>query len=162
MAERIDTWLQGDGRAWQGRLELICEQQLAVEHVFDLAQRQAVLFIDASAAHPMDGAGGTTCDAPHGTAQLTPIEPSVNPTIASHQCPPAVVLGLYQQLRRAPAPPAMLLSATGHDFSLGAPLSAPLQAGMPCAWQLFESWLAHVTTGAQPSAASLNADACAS
>lgn len=145
MAERLQTWLHTQPPERADQVELICTLQLHTEHVFDLQGRQGVLFVDAQDGRAQDAEASTPrCDT------LTAMAP--NRAWESHHCPPAALLGLYQQLLGEAPPPAQVLSAPARDFELGAPPSAALRALLDPAWQCLQTWLtateaADATTG---------------
>lgn len=129
LAERLADWLQGDGRPHQDDIEVICEQQLMVEHALDLAGRTRVLFIDAAAQQD-----ALVC--------WQPIQPATSgPSLSSHQCTPAQLLQLCLHTLREPAPPSWLLSLRGAAFELGAPMSTSLQAALQQVWLPLLAWL---------------------
>jgi hydrogenase maturation protease len=128
LAERLQSWLSAQHQAIQDQIDLIVEQQLVVEHVLDLQGRQRVLFIDAAA----QGAPG---------AALQTITAQAQPSVQSHTCTPAQLLALYQTLLSQAPPDAQLLTITGHNFELDAPLSDTVQSALPQAWLLLQDWL---------------------
>ncbi|MGE5452346.1 MAG: hydrogenase maturation protease [Acidobacteriota bacterium] len=129
LADRLTRWSSQQAPDIQNRIEVICDQQLMVEHVDDLQGRQRVLFIDAAACG--DSA-----------ARLTPVEALPQPpTMQSHSCTPAQLLALYRHLLNAPPPRSHLLSVAGEGFELGAPLSLAIQQNIEPAWSLLMGWL---------------------
>jgi hydrogenase maturation protease len=107
-------------------------QQLTPELAEELAQLDAVLFIDAWPAP----AGGV--------AQLRPLSPAgpggTSPA-GSHRLEPAALLAVSQALYgRAPA--AHLLLVPAHAFAHGTALSVALQSALPRARALLQQWLA--------------------
>ena len=139
LAEQLADWLQLQGDAddaMRRQIELITDLQLMVEHVFDLQGRARVLFIDAAA----QGGGGPTVSAVK--ALRTP------PVHQSHACTPAQLLSRFAQLLSEPLPNADLLSLSGCSFELSDPLSPPVQAAMPEAWQCLMAWLREASNSA--------------
>lgn len=129
LAERLSQWLSKQPPAAQDRIDVICDQQLMVEHVDDLQGRQRVLFIDAAAS-------GLPA------LRLTPVEPQNQaPTVQSHSCTPPQLLALYRHLLKLPPPRSDLLSLTGQCFELGAPLSGTTQQNMEATWPMLMAWL---------------------
>lgn len=129
LAERLQCWLEQQGEATRSRIEVITDQQLVVEHVFDLQGRQGVLFIDAAAQ-------GDTL------VSLRAITPQAAPqAVNSHSSTPAQLMSLHGKLLQQAPPPADLLTLTGQGFELGAALSAHAQTGMPLAWAHLQAWL---------------------
>lgn len=132
LADQLLAWLDKQSEEVQACIELICDQQLMVEHVMDLSGRQLLLFADAAAQG----------DEAVSLSTLTPL-----PTdqavqgVNSHSCTPPQLLGLYQAMLMQVPPPAQLLSLRGHSFELGAPLSPQARAQFPQAMALLHQWL---------------------
>ena len=130
LAQRLSTWLdEVPNPDLHTQVEVICDQQLVVEHVLDLQGRQRVLFIDAAAQG----------DAP--LALTTVAALSAPPAVTSHACTPAQLLALHQAMLHAEPPPADLLTVVGQGFELGHPLSASAEQGLQNAWPLLQAWL---------------------
>lgn len=106
-----------------GRVELIEDYQLQVEHVTDLLDRSAVLFVDAdlSCAEPFHFSG---------------IAAEKDSSYTSHVMTPFALLHVYRQVYGADAPPAFLLRLRGYDFELGKPLSDKAAANLELAAKL--------------------------
>ena len=103
-------------------------QQLTPEMAAELAELEAVLFIDAWLA-------------PVGAApQLTVIAPAAG-AAESHRLEPAQLLAISQALYGR-APQAHLLRVPAYGFDHGTALSAELQAALPAARALLQGWLA--------------------
>ena len=129
LAERLTHWLGQQPEATQNQIEVICEQQLMVEHVDDLQGRQQVLFIDAAATGDH-------------VASLTGVDVlPQTPTVQSHSCTPAQLLALYRHLLNRAPPPSHLLTVPGQGFELGASQSDATQHQLEPAWYLLISWL---------------------
>lgn len=92
------------------QVEALEDFQLQVEHVADLAGRNAVLFIDADAA----------CAAP---LHFSPAVAAHDNSYTSHAMTPFALLHAYRQVYGADAPPCFLLRIRGYAFELGAGLS---------------------------------------
>jgi hydrogenase maturation protease len=118
-------------------VDVLTDFQLQVEHALDLLGRSSVVFVDAAAS-------GTESFA------LTPLAPAADASCGSHRLSPAAVLDTYQRLTGAPPPPAHLLAIRGHDFALGAPLSAAAAANLDVAVAALAS---HLHGAALPAAA---------
>ena len=104
-------------------------QQLTPELAAELAELEAVLFIDAWLAP----AGATP--------RLVEVIPAAAGAPDSHRFEPAQLLAISQALYgRAPA--ACLLHVPAHAFEHGTTLSAELQAALPRAQALMQGWLA--------------------
>ena len=103
-------------------------QQLTPELAEELAQLEAVLFIDAWVA-------------PAGAApQLLEVLPAAA-AAESHRLEPAQLPAISQALYGR-APVAHLLQVPAHAFVHGTALSAGLQAALPDARELLRGWLA--------------------
>lgn len=121
-----------------GRLEVLTDFQLNVEHALDLVGRRAVLFVDAS----LDAAAPFTVSA---------IEARADRTFSSHALSPPAVLETFQRVARPPCPPCTLLAIRGERFELGEPLSGPARAHLDAALRFFRRWWAeHRWAGAGP------------
>lgn len=122
LADQLDQWLSQSGISLQDQVEVLCDQQLMVEHALDLVDRQRVLFIDAAAQLPT-----AFC--------WTRVSPSpAGPAVSSHQCTPAQLLQLCADTLNAPVPPCWLLSVRGEGFELGAPVSQAMQETLNTVW----------------------------
>lgn len=142
LAERLSSWLNdrplGDGSAGAHTLTVLCDQQLMVEHAYDLRDRDRVLFIDAAARQ----------GAP---VHWQRVEASASgPAISSHQCTPSQLLHLCAHTLQIPPPDAWLLSLRGEGFELGAPVSAAMQATMDRAWDEILAWVTTPDVHGQP------------
>ncbi|WP_374409991.1 hydrogenase maturation protease [Hydrogenophaga sp.] len=93
--------------SWAGRVEVLTDFQLQVEHALDLVGRERVLFVDAA----LDLAEPFT---------VRSLQPARGGGIGSHALAPEAVLQVYQDLHRQPPPPAMLLAIRASAFELGA------------------------------------------
>lgn len=123
--------LGADGAAADGAVELLTDFQLQVEHALDLADRRAVLFVDA--AWPTEGAAAG--------ATLTRIGADQGASLTSHALRPQAVLQVCSVLRR-PVPPAWQLAIVGQCFELGAPLSEAARAHLGQAVDIAHRWIA--------------------
>jgi len=90
------------------RVDFLEDYQLQIEHALDLAARERVLFVDASA----------NCAMPFEVATL---RPSRDVTFTTHAISPAAVMQVYRDLYHAEPPPCALLAIRGMSFELGAP-----------------------------------------
>ena len=110
-----------------GRVELLDDFQLQVEHTLDLVGRERVLFVDASldATPPFE-------------AHAIAAEPDAG--CSTHALSPQALLQVYRDLHGADAPPCTLLAIRGEGFGLGQPLSAPATANLDAALRWFSSW----------------------
>ncbi len=89
---------------------LLTDFQLQIEHAMDLAERERVVFVDAS----------LTATAPY---EFYDLSPEQDQSYTTHAMSPAAVLAVYEQVRQQPAPTSYMLSIRGYDFGLGEPLS---------------------------------------
>ena len=103
-----------------GRVELIEDYQLQVEHVTDLLGRNAVLFVDAD----------MSCIEPF---HFSEIAAEYDHSYTSHAMTPFALLHTYRQVYGTDAPPAFLLCIRGYDFELGNPLSDKAAANLEVA-----------------------------
>lgn len=93
-----------------GRVELIEDFQLQIEHALDLQGRALALFIDA----------GVDTPAPYAFERIFP---STAVAHTSHALSPQAVLQVYRQTEGAEPPPAFVLCIRGERFELGEALS---------------------------------------
>lgn len=103
-------------------VEVLTDFQLQVEHVIDLLCRRGVVFVDAAASG----------QAPF---ELRPLAAAPDLRHSTHSMSPAAVLDAYRRLTGEEPPPAQLLAIRGHEFELGAPLSAAAAANLEAALQ---------------------------
>ena len=109
-----------------GRVELIEDYQLQVEHVTDLSGRSAVLFVDAD----------MSCAEPFHFSEIAAEKDS---SYTSHVMTPFALLHTYRQVYGIDAPPAFLLRIRGYDFELGNPLSDKAAANLEAAIKLIRA-----------------------
>ena len=109
-----------------GRVELIEDYQLQVEHVTDLSGRSAVLFVDAD----------MSCAEPFHFSEIAAEKDS---SYTSHVMTPFALLHTYRQVYGIDAPPAFLLRIRGYDFELGNPLSDKAAANLEAAIKLMRA-----------------------
>jgi hydrogenase maturation protease len=122
--------LRAAGVGRDGKVELMTDFQLQVEHALDLCDRRAVLFVDA--ARP--GARGD------GGVALEPVDPDAAPLVLSHAITPAAVLQVALRLGVA-LPPCWLLTIEGESFDLGTELSLAAWQRLSQACRLARGWL---------------------
>lgn len=113
------------------RTEFIEDYQLQVEHVTDLAGREAVLFIDAD----------VSCAAPY---HFSAINAAHDHSYTSHAMSPAALLHAFRQFHGIDAPPAFLLRMRGYGFELGAGLNEQAAANLEQAARMIRAWLADI------------------
>ncbi len=120
--ERAAASLAGEIAA--GRLELLTDFQLQIEHALDLTGRRRVVFVDASvaAAPPFE---------------YTRIEARPDPGASSHAMSPAAVLDTHRAVVGEP-PEAWVLAIRGERFELGEALSSSARAHLDAALAFFE------------------------
>jgi hydrogenase maturation protease len=110
-----------------GRVEVLTDFQLHIEHALDLCGRQRVLLADAEC----------------GLAQpfaVRPLQPARGAALGSHALAPAALLQVCGDLY-GQAPPATLLGIRARQFQLGAPPSAQALADLASAWRWVRAWL---------------------
>lgn len=131
LLERLDACgVQADGR-----VELLTDFQLQVEHALDLAGRQAVLFIDAA----LPGSARTAANAAEGVS-LTRISADTAAPLTSHALRPQAVLQVCSALKQ-PVPPAWLLAIEGESFELGAAMSQAARSRLAQAVAVVHGWI---------------------
>lgn len=130
LAERLSEWLDKEGCIHRMDLAIVSDQQLMVEHAYDLRWRDRVLFIDAAASQSQPVAWRRV----HATRS--------GPAISSHQCTPQELLHLCARTLKMRPPRAWLLSLRGDIFELGAPVSAGMQQALEQAWPEILHWIA--------------------
>lgn len=132
LADQLLSWLDTQADDVQACVELIVDQQLMVEHVMDLSDREQILFVDAT----VQSAEAVSLR----TLAALPTEQAAQ-AVNSHSCTPAQLLGLYQAMLLQRPPTAQLLTLEGHSFELGEPLSPQARAHLPQAVALLHQWL---------------------
>jgi hydrogenase maturation protease len=93
-----------------GKIDLLTDFQLQIEHAMDLEHRRHVLFVDA----------GMTCMEPF---EVRDLQAQRDESFTTHAMSPAAVLAVYQQINRCEAPPASLLTIRAYEFGLGIPMT---------------------------------------
>ena len=88
-------------------LHIIEDHQLNIEHVTDLADAGAALFIDASVA--VDAG-----------CKLERIAPSKDGNFSTHAISPQALLNVYEKTLGKPPPESWMLHIAARDFELGA------------------------------------------
>lgn len=111
-----------------GRVELLEDYQLQVEHVTDLAGRSAVLFIDAD----------MSCAEPF---HFSEIAAAHDHSYTSHAMTPSALLHAYRQVYGVDAPPTFLMRIRGYDFELGSPLSGRAAINLETALSRVRTWM---------------------
>lgn len=106
LAERL--LVHAEAAPLTGRVEVLTDFQLQVEHALDLVGRERVLFVDAALdlAEPF---------------AVRPLQPARGGGLGSHALAPEAVLQVYQDLHGYAPPPATLLAIRASRFELGAP-----------------------------------------
>jgi len=99
-------------------VQVITAHQLLPEMVIELAAADFVLFIDAAVGETP----GEIC--------FAPIEAKPPGVYVGHTLTPATLIGLAQTVYGT-SPAAVLVTITGGQFDLGAPLSAPVSDALP-------------------------------
>ena len=111
--------------------ELLEDYQLQVEHVTDLQDRRAVLFIDAD----------MSCTAPYHFSAITAAHDN---SYTSHAMTPTALLHAYRLVYGTDAPSSFLLRIRGYGFELGASLSDEASANLAQATANLREWLADI------------------
>lgn len=104
LAERLQA--QVEAASWSGRVEVLTDFQLQVEHALDLVGRERLLFVDAA----LDQDQAFTVRA---------LQPARGGGLGSHALAPEAVLQVYQDLHGQAPPPATLLAVRASAFELG-------------------------------------------
>ncbi|NOT12298.1 MAG: hydrogenase maturation protease [Methylococcaceae bacterium] len=110
------------------QLAILTDFQLQIEHALDLANRELVLFVDAS----------VSCA---GAYEFVEIQPALDKSYTTHAMSPAAVLAVYQSIKGQVPPPSFLLSIKGESFELGDGLSADAQNHLQQASQFADQLL---------------------
>jgi hydrogenase maturation protease len=110
-------------------VELIEDYQLQVEHVTDLAERSAVLFVDAD----------MSCEAPFQFSEITAAQDG---SYTSHAMTPFALLHTYRQVYGTDAPSSFLMRIRGYGFELGDGLSDEATINLALATAEIRQWLA--------------------
>lgn len=95
--------------------------QLQIEHALDIADCDAVLFVDA----------GRDTPAPFSFQRVAPHRDRTHTT---HALAPGAVLDVYAQVNARPPPPAFALCVRGESFELGEGLSREGAQRLEAAW----------------------------
>ena len=111
------------------QVELIEDFQLQVEHVTDLVERSAVLFVDAD----------MSCDAPFHFSAITAAQ---DHSYTSHAMTPFALLHTFKQVYATDAPSSFLLRIRGYGFELGESLSDEASVNLELATAEVRLWLA--------------------
>lgn len=92
------------------QVSLLTDFQLQIEHVTDLAEVDAVVFVDAA----LEGAE------PFSFAR---IQPRASTGITTHALSPSALLAIFEEVMQRQSPPAWVLAVRGYRFGLGEGLS---------------------------------------
>jgi hydrogenase maturation protease len=117
------------------QVEIIEDFQLQVEHVTDLVDRKAVLFVDAD----------MSCDAPFHFSQISGEQDN---SYTSHAMTPFALLHTFNQVYGISPPPCYLLRVRGYGFELGEDLSDEASANLRQATAMADKWLTDISAGA--------------
>lgn len=123
--------LQSRGIDADGKVELLADYQLQIEHALDLQGRRAVLFVDAARPGALAAPGGVA---------LAPLSPATALPALSHALSAPAVLHVARRLGVA-LPPAWQLAIEGETFGLGEPISAVAWARLEPALALAQGWI---------------------
>ncbi|MDY6922187.1 MAG: hydrogenase maturation protease [Pseudomonadota bacterium] len=146
LGELVYQWLQQQRRQSQGlpaalQLELHCEMQLAPEQIYDIEQADCAIFVDCHT-----GLGQPFC--------WQRLAAGNRLQFSSHALDPPSLLFLFRQTLKRPPPPCFLLGIGGHQFGLGAGLSAGGREHLQLAQRFLMQQLRRLTAGAGSSAGS--------
>ena len=128
LAPLLVRQLQAEGIRY---VEFIEDYQLQVEHVTDLLDRSAVLFVDAD----------ISCAEPFHFSEIAAAKDS---SYTSHVMTPFALLHTYRQVYGMDAPSSFLLRIRGYGFELGASLSDEASANLARATARAREWLADI------------------
>lgn len=106
---RILIQAQQRGRI-SSQVTLLTDFQLQIEHVTDMTEADAVVFVDAA----LEGAE------PFSFAHVQPL-PAAG--ITTHALSPSALLAVFEQVMHRQSPPAWVLAVRGYRFALGEALS---------------------------------------
>jgi hydrogenase maturation protease len=126
LAERLQA--QVEAASWTGRVEVLTDFQLQVEHALDLVGRERLLFVDAA----LDQDQAFTVRA---------LQPARGGGLGSHALAPEAVLQVYQDLHGQAPPPATLLAVRASAFELGTAPGAQALADLDQALAWACRWL---------------------
>ena len=122
--------LQGSlAPAVHGRVELLTDFQLQVEHALDMIGREHVLFVDASAS----------CASPF---ELLSLQPLRDQSFTTHAMSPASLLQVFRDVQGSEPPTCTQLAIRGERFALGEPLSDAALSNLEQALSWALNWLA--------------------
>lgn len=107
-----------------GKIELLTDFQLQIEHALDLVGRARVVFVDASVdvAPP---------------CAFAPIEAKRDESATTHALSPEAVLDTYRAVVGPNPPPAWVLAIRGERFELGEDLTPAARANLDAALEVF-------------------------
>lgn len=108
-----------------GRIELITDFQLQIEHALDLKQRDLVLFLDASVAN-------------QNAVEFVELKAIKDVSYSTHAMHPACVMQVYQDVEHNTAPPCFLLTMQAIEFELGAGLSSKAEQSLEQGFMLLK------------------------
>lgn len=108
---------------------LLDDYQLMVEHALDLADRERVLFIDAS----------LDCTPPFEARRM---HAAADRSLSSHALSPQALMQVYREVQREEPPPCTLLAIRGERFELGAAPTDGALLNLDAALRWAQGWLA--------------------
>ena len=114
--------------AQSDHIEFLEDYQLQVEHALDLANRERVLFVDAS----------LTCPAPF---EVTEIHAMQDASFTTHAMSPQALMHVFENLQGVPPPPCTLLAIRGERYELGEAPTPEALNHLQLAVQWAKSWL---------------------
>ncbi|MBL9008132.1 MAG: carbamoyltransferase HypF [Myxococcales bacterium] len=122
--EHIAELLSDDVR--QGRLDVLTDFQLQIEHALDLKDRERVVFVDAS----------VQIQEPFSFERISPQRDQRH---SSHAMSPRAVLEVHQRIF-GPPPDAWCMAIHGQRFELGEPISPATRSALSQALDCFVKW----------------------
>lgn len=121
---KLEAWLPDQPAL---AVDTLCDMQLNIEHVLEVAGRQRVLLIDAARCGPLP----FTC---------RPVTAQTDFRHSTHTLSPAGLLALCHQVGVPEPASTELLAIPGEAFALGDALSDTARQGLAAAWPFLQAW----------------------
>ena len=111
-----------------GTVEVLFDDQLHIEHVFDLEEHDCTVFVDAAVnmAKPFE---------------MRAVFPKAETSHSTHVLSPEALLEIYERVMKKRAPECHLLCVKGISFGLGEPLSGEAERNLEMAWDFLKDFL---------------------
>lgn len=129
LLRKLGRWL--NERGLDGKVELLEDFQLQIEHAADMVGRERVLFVDA----------GTDIMTPYRFYRVTP---DGNWGAFSHALSPEAVLATYQRVYDSAPPASFVLCVGAAQFALGTAPSAQALQHMEAALEFVQQLLGDI------------------